>query len=63
MVKFLSGTAPTNSEMTELDLRRQQRSFFARLTQPIRRARMSKLMLAKMGPHDGRRPPPGRTSA
>jgi hypothetical protein len=48
--------------MTELALRRQQRSFFARLTQPIGRARISKLMLAKMGPQDERRSPSGRTS-
>jgi hypothetical protein len=53
--------APTESEMTELASRRKQRSFFARLTQPICRARISKLMLAKMGPQDERRSPSGKT--
>ena len=38
---------PTKQEMTEMTLRRRQRSFFARLTQPLYRARMSKLMLIK----------------
>jgi hypothetical protein len=52
---------PTESEMTELALRRQKRGFFVRLTQPISRARISKLMLAKMGPQDERRSPSGRT--
>jgi hypothetical protein len=47
--------------MTELALRRQKRGFFVRLTQPISRARISKLMLAKMGPQDERRSPSGRT--
>jgi hypothetical protein len=57
----LTRIRPTKPEMTELALRRQQRSFFVRLTQPIGRARISKLMLAKMGPRDERRSPPGKT--
>jgi hypothetical protein len=43
----------TQFQIAEMTLRRQQRCFFARLTQPIVRARMSKLLLTKMGRPQG----------
>jgi hypothetical protein len=43
---------PSKSETT---LRRQHRGFFARLTQSLYRARMSKLMLGKTKPSAERR--------
>jgi hypothetical protein len=52
--------SPTKSEKTKMALRRRQRSFFARWTQPIHRARVSKLMLAKMGRQEESPSPPDR---
>lgn len=51
---------PTKAEMVELELCRLRRSFLARLTQPLRSVRMSRLMLAKMGAQEERRSPFGK---
>lgn len=40
---------PTKSESADAASRARQRSFFVRMTQPLLRVRMSKLMSAKMG--------------
>jgi hypothetical protein len=42
-----------------MSLRWKRRSFFVRLTQPLYRARLNKLMLAKMGWRRDRDPPFG----
>lgn len=59
MARLTVRITPTQSERAQMSLRWKRRSFFVRLTQPLYRARLNKLMLAKMGWRRDRDPPFG----